>query len=359
MKRLVPFLLPLLPALFVIIFVTVNRSLTIYPGKRVFESYYYSDALLGGNSEVHYFTNLPGNIILGFTLKDKAQFPFAGVGFNMSNPAGFDTTPFDAIRIELKNQSMAKIKVQLKYIIPGYSLPEKPLSYLIKSREIEVTNVFQSTTHRLKDFKPENWWFKNNTIQEKEVAKSPIRNLTSVELSTSDFQSLLVKDEISLKKVTLIQDNRILIFSSVFLLFLYYCMLFFFRYRRQFGKASLPGQRHIELADGKVPDIRIITEYMANHYQEPELSLPKIQMETGVPQTRISKSILNEYGLSFKQYLNKLRMEEAKHLLVNTDRAITDIAFLTGYSNTTHFNRIFKEQENMTPKEFRKKYGRL
>jgi len=64
-------------------------------------------------------------------------------------------------------------------------------------------------------------------------------------------------------------------------------------------------------------------------------------------------------GLSFLDYLNKVRIEKAKELLVNTDLKVWEIAEKVGYKNPKHFARIFKDITGLTPNEYRDAQKRL
>lgn len=59
-------------------------------------------------------------------------------------------------------------------------------------------------------------------------------------------------------------------------------------------------------------------------------------------------------GISFSEYLKKKRIEQSLQLLANTDKKVIEIAQICGYSDMKFFNRIFKEQTGVTPREFRK-----
>ncbi|WP_020620767.1 response regulator transcription factor [Paenibacillus daejeonensis] len=59
-------------------------------------------------------------------------------------------------------------------------------------------------------------------------------------------------------------------------------------------------------------------------------------------------------GESFVQYLNKLRLEKAKLLLLTTDRKTFEIAEDIGFENYRSFNRLFKQAIGLTPSDFRK-----
>lgn len=58
--------------------------------------------------------------------------------------------------------------------------------------------------------------------------------------------------------------------------------------------------------------------------------------------------------VSFTQYVNRLRLNHAKDLLLSTEKSIIDVAFDCGFENVTYFNRIFKKNLKMTPTEFRR-----
>lgn len=64
-------------------------------------------------------------------------------------------------------------------------------------------------------------------------------------------------------------------------------------------------------------------------------------------------------GENIVVYTNRLRIEHAKKMLVQTDKTILEIASETGYNNDQSFNRNFKKFEGLTPGEYRKKHINL
>ena len=59
-------------------------------------------------------------------------------------------------------------------------------------------------------------------------------------------------------------------------------------------------------------------------------------------------------GSYFSDYLNSLRINEAKRLLTETDESIDDISLAVGYSNVNYFYRVFKSISGQSPNQFRK-----
>jgi YesN/AraC family two-component response regulator len=59
--------------------------------------------------------------------------------------------------------------------------------------------------------------------------------------------------------------------------------------------------------------------------------------------------------LSFGEYLRKLRIEKAIEYLNSSGYSLTKIAYLTGFSDQSHFTRIFKRHTGQNPSSYRKK----
>jgi AraC-like DNA-binding protein len=57
---------------------------------------------------------------------------------------------------------------------------------------------------------------------------------------------------------------------------------------------------------------------------------------------------------SFGEYIRKQRIEKAKELIQSTNYSLTEIAYLTGFSDQSHFTRIFKRTTGKNPSAFKK-----
>ena len=60
------------------------------------------------------------------------------------------------------------------------------------------------------------------------------------------------------------------------------------------------------------------------------------------------------FGIPFQDYLNNIRMEKAKLLLLTTDLKNYEISDQIGFDNVYYFNSKFKKTFGVTPKEFKK-----
>ena len=98
--------------------------------------------------------------------------------------------------------------------------------------------------------------------------------------------------------------------------------------------------------------INSFLDYIGNNFHDPRLTLAQVSDQTGINQRRIAASIQQTFGCNFKTYVNKLRINESKRLLVESELNMGEIAFKVGFSNQTHFNRVFKSFQGISPSEF-------
>ncbi len=63
-------------------------------------------------------------------------------------------------------------------------------------------------------------------------------------------------------------------------------------------------------------------------------------------------------GVTFTRYVQCRRIEEAKRLLAQTDRTITDICCVCGFNSLTHFNRVFRRGTSGSPTDYRQQRSR-
>jgi two-component system, response regulator YesN len=100
--------------------------------------------------------------------------------------------------------------------------------------------------------------------------------------------------------------------------------------------------------------VKSALKYIEQHYAE-KLTLTEVAEQTYVSQWYLSK-LLNKFtDESFSDLLNRTRINRAKKLLQDPSLKIHEISDLLGFNDVTHFSRIFKKMELMSPNEFRNK----
>lgn len=94
-------------------------------------------------------------------------------------------------------------------------------------------------------------------------------------------------------------------------------------------------------------------KYMQHNYQDPNLTMKGLAEYLGVSSVTLSVEFKNEMDITPFSYLNNLRVEMAKEMLMNTDMLIKEIRNAVGFCDERVFERRFKKNTGMTPGQYR------
>ncbi len=97
--------------------------------------------------------------------------------------------------------------------------------------------------------------------------------------------------------------------------------------------------------------IEQIVDYVNKEFRKP-LSIKVISYTFNISAAYLGKLFKEETGESFSRYLNNLRIEKAKSLLLSTSSKANKIALEVGYSDSNYFYSIFKKYTGMYPSEY-------
>lgn len=86
------------------------------------------------------------------------------------------------------------------------------------------------------------------------------------------------------------------------------------------------------------------------------ISVASVASACHCSQSAISHMLKKRLGVGLSTYVNKLRVERAKDLLLNTDDTIASICQQLGYLDANYFSRVFVQLMNISPSEFRRRY---
>ncbi len=98
-----------------------------------------------------------------------------------------------------------------------------------------------------------------------------------------------------------------------------------------------------------------IINYLRENYRE-RVSLGEIAQKEYLTSQYLSYKIKDTFGQSFNDFLNKIRVEESRKLLLNTDKSISEIALETGFSHSRYYNKHFEKLYGLSPADYRASY---
>lgn len=114
---------------------------------------------------------------------------------------------------------------------------------------------------------------------------------------------------------------------------------------------SLTEQALQNLADGE----DIITKadaYIRAHFRE-NISREDVAAVACITPNYLSKQFHIKKGMNLREYINNIRIEEAKRLLLTTNLSISEVAGMVGYDNISYFSTVFRKRTGISPVDWR------
>ena len=95
---------------------------------------------------------------------------------------------------------------------------------------------------------------------------------------------------------------------------------------------------------------------MIQDHIDTNLTLKELSRNLDINPSYLSREFSKHFNnLGFGDYIRKQRIEKAIELMAIPSNTLTDIAYLTGFSDQSHFTRIFKRHTGSSPSDYRKK----
>jgi len=81
-------------------------------------------------------------------------------------------------------------------------------------------------------------------------------------------------------------------------------------------------------------------------------SISSLATQVGMSETKLKQLFKQTFGDSIYNYFQKIRMEEAAFLLKQSAYSVSEVGFQLGFSNLSHFSRLFQRHYGVTPKKY-------
>lgn len=102
------------------------------------------------------------------------------------------------------------------------------------------------------------------------------------------------------------------------------------------------------------PHVEKAKHYLSTHLTQ-EIHMGDVTKAVGLSQFHLSRLFKALTGLTMREYLIRERVEAAKHLLITSDRTISQIASLFRFCDQSYFTLVFRKETGLTPGQYRDK----
>jgi len=105
--------------------------------------------------------------------------------------------------------------------------------------------------------------------------------------------------------------------------------------------------------DRHSPFIERIINYINENYSE-NISLDSLSDKFSISKNYLSKLFKSKTGFGINEYLNIIRIKNARHLIISTNFSMSKISTLCGFNDSNYFSTVFKKNHGMSPIKYRK-----
>lgn len=305
--------------------------------KKDFRVGIYDDSAEGGNSTIKDLGENSFEIAVGKAY----EHGFAGVYFQKSDKSFFSIEDKEELQIELTSDVAAHVFIGFEKYKAGQST--RPF------RLTEAINVGPGTLSKkvsLKDFKTPNWWVDANPDARKDVKLE--EGIISLNIEVTGLPNNDDKAFIQITNVSLAKKDLAYRYPLAGGLFLIGMILMVYN-----KKSAVNIESSTDNADAPKHDNPIIY-YINSNFSSRSLTINSTSEHFKLSTDYINDRVKTETEMSFKDYVNQLRVEKAKKLLKETDEKAFEISRLCGFNSSASFSQTFKAVTGITPNDFRK-----
>jgi AraC-like DNA-binding protein/ligand-binding sensor protein len=116
--------------------------------------------------------------------------------------------------------------------------------------------------------------------------------------------------------------------------------------------AMVSNQILVRRSNAEPPVITRARQFIHEHQHE-ELSLGQVAKAVHTSTFYFCKLFKKATGINFTDYVSRVRIEQARQLLLNPNLRVSEIAYEVGFQSLTHFNRVFKRIVGQSPTQYR------
>jgi AraC-like DNA-binding protein len=351
------------------------RELRILPTRQA-DFYGFGDVEAGGRSNTR-LEFREGRLRATMDMEFGHPTPYAGFGVDLKDarhPRGVDFTRYDRLEVEMRSPTMRNVGFQIITWVDGFPRFQGDLPGLFLDLAAPVANGFANVALPLAGFSPSSWW-PQTAGMDANVVPVHLDLVERFEIRVPIGAQPIRHDTLEIRSLRLVgRELRPLIG----LLLLAGILSGWFTWKtwrapsRESkdpnrpalgeGGVSHPPPRleaaRVDLPNRSELELQALLRWIGQNYHRESILVEDAARGCGLPVRRIPQLLKEHGGKNFPAYIASVRVAEACRLLRETDRQVGEIGLAVGFSNTSHFHRVFKSETGESPASWRESSAR-
>ncbi len=122
--------------------------------------------------------------------------------------------------------------------------------------------------------------------------------------------------------------------------------------KKRFREHAFMGKRELKISDQDKVFIQKIIQIIETNMSNPEFAVPALCESINMSHNKLYRKIKNLTDMTIKDFIQGVKLKTAAHLLVESDKNISEIAYEVGFSDPNYFGKCFKSQFGKSPSDF-------
>jgi AraC-like DNA-binding protein len=309
---------------------------------------------------------LDSTISFSYELSDYFEDRYAGITLNFFNPNNsanpfLDISDYSHITLDISYPNGNKQDVYLKALIEGYTKPKENYTHGFLRKTVgNGDNNFKGSI-AIDMFKTPSWWIETRKLPAGCISYPNLSKVLQINIQNSSFTPLFTPITVTINGIKLEKHILPAMIPYLIICAIYIMLLLLIKFAKldiedandDDSEKIIISYDKVEIEDEHSNDLERITDFISHNFADPELTVDMLSKGAGVSTSKIPTLLKMKFSMNFKQYLNTVRITEAKRLLIDTEHQIVTIAHSVGYNNIPHFNRTFKQVAAVSPKVYR------
>lgn len=350
--------LPFVAAIFILTYFLNIKDLIIFPNSAAFNYNFYTDNATGGNSEITQQVVNDSLLRVDFKLKNGIASPYIGITISPKSGSVIQLNKYNELIIKIKGTNFDNLNVAFFARNP-YSEKIKKSPEISFYTILKISSTLQTYTLDFSSFNVPDWWYELNSISQSMIRKPAFSAITNLNIANAYSPMAGENQSLQISSLAFSRNNGPLALLLLLSELGVFIAAFIVRYsieKSRLGKKTITITYQPVEQKSMSSSRSDFIDFMNRNFQNSQLTLEIVSGETGVSQRRITNEIQSRFNCNFKSYINRLRINESKRLLLESNLNIGEIAFKVGFNNQSHFNRVFKSELQISPTEYREQH---
>lgn len=298
--------------------------------------------------------NKDSSVSFSFKIGDKNKYPYVGVMIHHDSMKSFDISSYYAIKCVFDLTNVSKFLLVVNASVKEINGKETNL-LRNHNTEVFIPSKNRTTITPLKNLYVPDYWYRNRNLMPSQFVDKPDwKNMKTINIENSESHKRNVKYDIIVKDISLIRSMVPFYISlSIWIISLIIIWYLVYKKRSVSGSNERIEYSTLNVDDNSTEEYNRIVNYLNNRFTESELAIAQVSKDIGVSQRKISSLLKENNKGTFKTYLNDIRLNEAKRLIITSDKKVSEISFLVGYNYQSHFTSLFSKKFKKTPSQMR------